>query len=457
MSYTESVNISAALNQLIYLIKDKGYPNNLSVSELVKGIKPTTDENIALKGVLEGIIRSNPGFGNLEMVDTSWKTNAYGRGDKPGGMYAATFESPSGDVYVSYCGTTDGNWGYNAAAFGTESSQMQAWSLAYFNQTVARNFEGQGKGNLYVTGHSQGGNNAQYVTMFSEYSEYIDRCYSMNGPGFSEEVVEDAKALWGEAYYKRQIEKMYAYNGQNDYVNQQGEVQVIPMDRTTFIGTPNSKGVVDNHSMSVMLSEKGLNGKVDEGNVSISLRVIVAAINLLPQEARYKGAQAMMALIEDPLSFMFNAAFSVTSGEFAIIVAPILFEMFTNALGLVKSVIDELVNAIMEPIYNIYTWINNTFNAGLKYSKSNPYIQVDTYKLRSYAQRIQQVNRRLSQLDRGIENLYWQVGALDLFNIFAASLLTSGSPTLVQVSSYLNETADEFEIAETKALSYLGG
>lgn len=83
-----------------------------------------------------------------------------------------------------------------------------------------------------------------------------------------------------------------------------------------------------------------------------------------------------------------------------------------------------------------------------QYAENNPLIQVDTQKLRSYAQRLQNINRQLSRLDREMDSLYWKVGLLDLWNLIQADLFTGYSWRLSRCISYLNDTASDFEKVE---------
>jgi hypothetical protein len=117
----------------------------------------------------------------------------------------------------------------------------------------------------------------------------------------------------------------------------------------------------------------------------------------------------------------------------------------------------ELFNAIKDAIGKIAEWFRNAFNSGARYANSNPYFKLDTAKLRNYATRINNVNNRLRNLDSGLRGLYWQVGLLDIWDILVANVLTSGSPALNQIRSYLNNAADRFETAENKARGYVGG
>lgn len=95
-------------------------------------------------------------------------------------------------------------------------------------------------------------------------------------------------------------------------------------------------------------------------------------------------------------------------------------------------------------------WWNSNFNTGYKYATANPQIKVDTYKLRYYASRIYDVNRRISNLDGRLDSLYWSVGLLDLWKLLQADLMTGYSWRLVRCASYLNDTASDFEATETE-------
>jgi|GEM_PF-2845694 len=94
---------------------------------------------------------------------------------------------------------------------------------------------------------------------------------------------------------------------------------------------------------------------------------------------------------------------------------------------------------------------------GIQYVDKNPYFKVDTSKLREYATRINNINVRLGRLDNDLRSLYWQVGLVDVMDIWVANLQASVSPTLTRVKRYLNNAADRFETADNKARVYMGG
>jgi len=110
-----------------------------------------------------------------------------------------------------------------------------------------------------------------------------------------------------------------------------------------------------------------------------------------------------------------------------------------------------LVNFIQKKADKIEKWIKSNLVVGSVKEKTQLYsdISIDTYKLRTYAQRLQSVNRRISNLDGRLDSLYRQVGLLDLWNLMQADMLTGYCWRINRCVSYLNETAFDFENAES--------
>jgi hypothetical protein len=467
-------------------------------------------------------------------------------------------------VYVQYRGTPDGGWVQNPISYGADinaanaadgvSSQIQADGLDFFNKCVDE-YAGYGfSGNLVVGGHSQGGNVAEYVTIMSEYSGLIDQCVSLDGPNHSEELREYIIEHYGAEYLDEQSQKIISINGDNDYVNMQGQVNFATDKNTYYLKTQGRNDFWGWHDEGYMFDPKTgqlypmldeNKNKVEQGPVGQMMNEIVSAINTLPQEQQEDSAKSMMGLLEltlgskkwsDLEKIGINAdnwGELLTSEEFIGFMAnglPALVDQVVNDPALLAQVLNEVIpdniknaittfidyappsvviaalavaavilgaavvvgaavveiykivdfvittvqnlkqfgeeawqaviticTAIKNAVSKIAQWFHNTFNAGVHYANSNPYFKVDTGKLRNYATRIYNVNARLNRLDGALNGLFWQVGLLDIWDILVANLLTSGSPTLNQVKSYLNNAADRFETAENKARGYVGG
>ncbi len=157
------------------------------------------------------------------------------------GTAACTFLDPSGDsVYVAYRGTGDGEWPDNGIALTCTSSIQQKQALLYFDEAMEQLDIG-GSQRVIVTGHSKGGNKAQFVTMETQYDHLIDACYTADGQGFSESAIEHWETEYGEAGFASRQSKLYGIHGENDYVSQLG-ISIIPQDQIRYVSTPVEKG-----------------------------------------------------------------------------------------------------------------------------------------------------------------------------------------------------------------------
>jgi hypothetical protein len=105
-------------------------------------------------------------------------------------------------------------------------------------------------------------------------------------------------------------------------------------------------------------------------------------------------------------------------------------------------------------------WYDRNFNSGYRYAMDNPYIKLNTYYLNNYADRLEAIIRRISNLDRRLDSLYddliKDMDIVDLWNLFKSDLLTGHSRKLQRCVNYLKNTASDFERVESKIISELG-
>jgi hypothetical protein len=295
----------------------------------------------------------------------------YKRGENetyPGTEYpkAITVRDKYGNIYVHFNGTGDGNWGYNSVAYGGPPSPMQEWALSYFNETVEKHYEGQSAGDLYVAGHSQGGNNAQFVTIRSQYGDYISTCITLDGPGFSEEFVSDSIDLYGEAFFERQRNKIWAYNGENDFVSCLGQVSIVPDGHTQYLQytNPNNKDVdfMMFHAANGLLDSNGNIILVDDDSAFRKYVVeTLEKIKQLPPEQQKRAADIVMAFCENSLSNsdVKNMLSDISSEDFELlkeILIPLIVDILADdpekispmlqELGIDKPAADAITNLI---------------------------------------------------------------------------------------------------------------
>ena len=138
-------------------------------------------------------VATNPRFFNVRACLASERSDK----DLERQFAAVTFLLPTGERYVAFRGTDNTLLGwkedFNMAFRNTVPAQEAARD--YLNMVAT-----QVDGPLFVGGHSKGGNLAVYATMTCEASARarIARCYSHDGPDFTEEVVNGPD--WANAW-----------------------------------------------------------------------------------------------------------------------------------------------------------------------------------------------------------------------------------------------------------------
>ena len=130
--------------------------------------------------------------------------------EESSGFRAATFTSDTENIII-FKGTTEvEEWLDNGVGGYSVETPAQERALDYVNNLNLVN-----NNPFTVSGHSKGGNLAQYVTLFAS-DPVIDKCLSFDGQGFSTEACE--RTEYKEAL-KRNQDKMYMISSSGDYVN----------------------------------------------------------------------------------------------------------------------------------------------------------------------------------------------------------------------------------------------
>ncbi len=159
------------------------------------------------------------GFRNITIMDMDETNGA-----------VVTRNDATNTYTVAFCGTRAGwqEWPDNAEGILNKYSPAQDSAAHYFDMMSSRFEEGY---NVVVTGHSKGGNKAQYVTMFAENRSVIDSCVALDGQGFSEAAME---AMQQHGDYSTQRDKITLVCGSDDYVHVLGE-RLAREDQTYYI------------------------------------------------------------------------------------------------------------------------------------------------------------------------------------------------------------------------------
>lgn len=196
--------------------------------------------------------------------------------------------------------------------------------------------------NVYVTGHSKGGNEATLVTMV--YSDVIDRCISSDGQGFSPEFIEYMKKTLGEERFKSiQDTQMYGLHGNNDYVNPLGKSAIIEENKIYFdtgIKLEKFFDIFGNHYPITMIDEKtGEIAKITEqGPIGKFIALISKKLMALNETDRQDAALVAML----PLQYLYAKGIQMFDKPTDLVWDSIdIFTSLNNGVSVLSNIISE--------------------------------------------------------------------------------------------------------------------
>lgn len=187
-----------------------------------------------------------------------------------------------GEVIVIYKGTSNlSEWDDNAKGAYEYDTEEQINALNYIGKL---NHE-----NITVSGHSKGGNKAQYVSILSEK---VKKCISINGQGFSNEFLNKYKEEIDKNKYK-----IITINSKNDYVN--CLFNSISYE-DIYIETKYQINPLNYHKAEILLDDNGrLRSKTNESNLTKEIsKFSTALISELPNNIRNLTIDGVMGAVE---------------------------------------------------------------------------------------------------------------------------------------------------------------
>jgi len=247
----------------VYMYTDYKYAKDgMTLKEIVKDMELRIDVNEKYYKeytILKDAVK-NPQVGNLQI---GFQAREMGYNE---GTNAVTFVNPKeNNIYVIFRGTADGEWPDNGLGMTAESTLQQREALNYFDEVVSKITIGKNT-SLFVSGHSKGGNKVQYITMESKNSDLIDACYSVDGQGHSEASVNRWKKKYSKEEYDKRVSKIYAINGENDFVSTLG-CSLLLASNISYIKTEGDiYEFAKYHDITAMFAKRRYD---NEGNYSI--------------------------------------------------------------------------------------------------------------------------------------------------------------------------------------------
>ena len=176
------------------------FPAEINETEMEKVLKTVREDKI---------------YSKIEILDVDNSKSGYNDGSEPIVNVTLKYEDM---IYIAFKGTAGGvEWRDNAYASYPEYAftEAQREALEYFDKMYEKYVNCNIK-KVYVTGHSKGGNKAQFIMVMRGSTEHtkLKKCFSFCGQGFNKTFIKT---------YSKEIEenkdKIYNISADNDYVN----------------------------------------------------------------------------------------------------------------------------------------------------------------------------------------------------------------------------------------------
>ena len=259
------------------------FPAEINETEMEKVLKTVREDEI---------------YSKIEILDIDNSKSGYKDGSEPIVNVTLRYEDM---IYIAFKGTAGGvEWRDNAYASYPEYAytEAQKGALDYFDKMYKKYVDNTIK-KVYVTGHSKGGNKAQFIMVMRGSDEHtkLKKCFSFCGQGFNKTFIEK---------YDKEIsenkDKIYNISADNDYVNvilNQITDNIKFVKSTTNLGDIARKRAIIRHrfgawhSPYVMLKEKNgvlvINRKTKQSKLMRTLQLFLAYIleNMTVEDTKY--------------------------------------------------------------------------------------------------------------------------------------------------------------------------
>ena len=309
----EKANEAAIYNLYLYLAQKTTPADQESFRSIVAGLETASenwqtpdwnDRDIRRLRLLRNAIASN-----LSLADSRIGNLTRSKS----GLTACSFTAPNGDVSVIFKGTGSGEWidngeglsgipeentymtyGNNGEVISFKSvpfdyaSDQQVQALNWFRRIAAQN-GWNSHTRITLSGHSKGGNKAQFVAV---HSDLADACYSFDGQGFSPEALAAFEAQYGSAFEARR-QNILSISTDNDYVNVLGK-RLMPQDHVYYLES--SMGY---HYPESMLDHNGrFRPQCEQGKLSRYVEMVSAELMDMNPFVRQYAALGIMNIFQ---------------------------------------------------------------------------------------------------------------------------------------------------------------
>ena len=289
----------------------------------------------------------------------------------------------------------------------TQTRQQQ--EAAEYMEYITRKYDYD---EYITTGHSLGGNLAVHAAISApdNMKEKIKNCYSMDGPGFSDEYI---------IAHQSEIAKL----GADKIIHYQWSAV-----GALLFGIPGEK------RKTVEVKEP-VRDKV--GGASLQ-RHDTCFVEIDENGNFVEGRMDPFATLLSDLSKRLELCFAIA---LPVAIAIASYKVVTQVIEKIKK------------------WLQEN-SVGNRYANANPDIKINTGTMLQYAQRLESVSRRAKTLDRSMNSYYWHLliewdAIPKLAALLKAEFILDFAYRLDNCSRYLRDTANDFEKAEQSIISDL--
>lgn len=228
-------------------------------------------------------------------------------------MTACSFLKPDKSISVVFKGTGDDEWIDNGeglsgkaeantyilyeagpdetgrkTVYNDFATDSQVQALNWFSMTAA-SCGWEKDAQITVSGHSKGGNKAQFVLVNSMRPSL---CLSFDGQGFSPEALNSFKNRLGTQYEKRR-QCIHSFAAENDYVSVLGK-PLVP--KTNMYYFKSRMGI---HHIDAILTDTGkLRRQCEQGSLSMYVQGVSQELMQAPAFFRHPLATGVMSLFQ---------------------------------------------------------------------------------------------------------------------------------------------------------------
>jgi hypothetical protein len=433
-----------------------------------------------------------------------WKIKDVDDKNASTGFVAYTFEPLAGQGVVAFRGSEGMNeirhlntdWYNNATTVFSPLSVQQKNAIDYINR-VGKKYD-----SLNLTGHSLGGNIALAATVGAEKGirDKIISTFTYNAPGFNRDFLNNHRDGINEMK-----SKIKEFQNEHDFVS---SILYNLTDRIIIEARAKTDDMIENHFLNYMAIENGILKRKEPQKKDFKTEFIhhlISDLELLPDPVLAGAVNTIFAVMNGRIDFTglvngglilfaMNPIGAITAvgtvvGVVAAValvgiavvaiqtVLPIVIEevskvvstlynkvvdTFTHVLNgiahtalFVGNAIGNFTQSLFNTVSNFFTSIGNAFGRWVDswFKQSYDPINVDIYRLRDLAARLQNIKYRIDYIDRRLDKLYTWEDIWGSINLFLTDMGVGNDQNIQSCIHYLNQTADRLEQAEWKILS----